>query len=148
MPDDLPTKRFASREAWERWLDRHHASSSGLWLQLAKKASGIGSVSFQEALDVALCYGWIDGQRRTLDDDYYTQRFTPRRRRSKWSKINRDKVAALLEQGRMRPAGLAEVERAKADGRWDAAYDSPSRIQPTRELLAALEANPRAKALF
>jgi uncharacterized protein YdeI (YjbR/CyaY-like superfamily) len=101
-----------------------------------------------EALEIALCYGWIDGQRKALDEEYFLQRFTPRRRRSRWSKINRDSATALIEQGRMRPAGLAEVERAKADGRWAAAYDSSSKIQPTPELLAALDSNPKAKALF
>lgn len=148
MPEDLPVKPFASQEAWERWLERNHGKAAGVWLKFAKKASGKRSVSFQDALDVALCYGWIDGQRLGLDDVYYLQRFTPRRARSKWSKINRDKVGALIEQGRMKPAGLAEIERAKADGRWDAAYDSPSKIQPTPELLAALDASPKAKELF
>jgi uncharacterized protein YdeI (YjbR/CyaY-like superfamily) len=148
MADDLPIKVFASQETWERWLDRNHAKAQGIWLKFAKKASRKWTVTYPEALDVALCYGWIDGQTRGLDEDYYLQRFTPRRARSKWSKINREHVARLIEQGRMRPAGLAEVERAKADGRWAAAYDSPSRIQPTPELLAALEASPKAKALF
>jgi uncharacterized protein YdeI (YjbR/CyaY-like superfamily) len=148
MPSAPPIKLFASRETWERWLDRNHGKQEGVWLKFAKKASGKRTVTYGEALDVALCYGWIDGQTKGLDDAYYLQRFTPRRARSKWSKINRDKVGALIEQGRMKPAGLAEVERAKADGRWDAAYDSPSRIQPTPELLAALEASPKAKKLF
>ena len=148
MAADPPIKLFASQETWERWLERNHAKAAGVWLKFAKKASRRRTVSYPEALDVALCYGWIDGQTRRLDDDYHLQKFTPRRARSKWSKINRDKVGALIEQGRMQPAGLAEIERAKADGRWDAAYDSPSKIQPTPELLAALETNPKAKALF
>lgn len=148
MAADPPVKPFASQEAWERWLDRNHGNEEGIWLKFAKKASGKRTVTFQEALDVALCYGWIDGQRRGLDDDYYLQRFTPRRPRSNWSKINRDKVAALAEQARMKPPGLAEVERAKADGRWDAAYDSPSTIEPPPDLLEALAASPKAKALF
>jgi uncharacterized protein YdeI (YjbR/CyaY-like superfamily) len=148
MADDLPTKVFASQETWERWLDRNHAKAQGIWLKFAKKASRKRTVTYPEALDVALCYGWIDGQTRGLDEDYHLQRFTPRRARSKWSKINQEKVARLIEQGRMRPAGLAEIERAKADGRWEAAYDSPSKIQPTPELLAALEARPKAKELF
>jgi uncharacterized protein YdeI (YjbR/CyaY-like superfamily) len=148
MVDDLPVKVFAGPESWERWLDRNHAKAPGVWLKFAKKASRKRTVAYPEALDVALCYGWIDGQTRSLDEDYYLQRFTPRRARSKWSKINREKVGRLIEEGRMQPPGLAEIERAKADGRWDAAYDSPSKIQPTPELLAALEANPKAMEAF
>ena len=148
MASDPPVKSFASQETWERWLDRNHGNEEGVWLKVAKKSSGKRTVSVPEALEIALCYGWIDGQRKALDGDYFLQRFTPRRLRSRWSKINRDSATALIEQGKMRPSGLAEVERAKADGRWAAAYDSPSRIQPTPELLAALEASPKAKALF
>jgi uncharacterized protein YdeI (YjbR/CyaY-like superfamily) len=148
MAADQPVKPFASQEAWERWLAGNHAKTPGVWLKVAKKASGKRTVTVPEALEIALCYGWIDGQRKTFDEDYFLQRFTPRRPRSKWSKINRDKATALIEQGRMQPPGLAEVERAKADGRWAAAYDSPSRIEPTPELLAALDASPKAKALF
>lgn len=148
MATDPPVKSFASQETWERWLDRNHGNEEGVWLKVAKKSSGKRTVSVPEALEIALCYGWIDGQRKALDGDYFLQRFTPRRRRSRWSKINRDSATALIEWGRMRPPGLAEVERAKADGRWAAAYDSPSKIQPTPELLAALEASPKAKALF
>lgn len=148
MATDPPVKSFASQETWERWLDRNHGNEEGVWLKVAKKSSGKRTVSVPEALEIALCYGWIDGQRKALDGDYFLQRFTPRRRRSRWSKINRDSATALIERGRMRPPGLAEVERAKADGRWAAAYDSPSKIQPTPELLAALEASPKAKALF
>ena len=139
---------FETAAAWERWLEKNYGREEGIWIKFAKKASGIPSVSFAEALDTALCFGWIDGQRRGYDENYFLQRFTPRRPRSKWSKINRDKVAALIAAGRMRPPGLAEIERAKADGRWDAAYDSPSRMQPTPDLLAALDANPEAKELF
>ena len=148
MATDPPVKSFASQETWERWLDRNHGNEEGVWLKVAKKSSGKRTVSVPEALEIALCYGWIDGQRKAFDGDYFLQRFTPRRRRSRWSKINRDSATALIERGRMRPPGLAEVERAKADGRWAAAYDSPSKIQPTPELLAALEASPKAKALF
>jgi len=148
MAADPPVKSFASQDAWQRWLDRNHGKEEGVWLKVAKKASGKRTVTVPEALEIALCYGWIDGQRKAFDEDYFLQRFTPRRLRSRWSKINRDSATALIEQGRMRPPGLAEVERAKADGRWAAAYDSPSRIQPTPELLAALEASPKAKALF
>ena len=148
MAADPPVKSFASQDTWERWLDRNHGNEEGVWLKVAKKSSGKRTVSVPEALEIALCYGWIDGQRKAFDGDYFLQRFTPRRRRSRWSKINRDSATALIERGRMRPPGLAEVERAKADGRWAAAYDSPSKIQPTPELLAALEASPKAKALF
>ena len=148
MATDPPVKSFASQETWERWLDRNHGNEEGVWLKVAKKSSGKRTVSVPEALEIALCYGWIDGQRKAFDGDYFLQRFTPRRLRSRWSKINRDSATALIERGRMRPPGLAEVERAKADGRWAAAYDSPSRIQPTPELVAALEASPKAKALF
>jgi uncharacterized protein YdeI (YjbR/CyaY-like superfamily) len=116
---------FASREAWEAFLEEQDATSEGLWLKIAKKGSGIESVTYDQAVEVALCYGWIDGQVRKYNEDYYLQRFTPRRSRSKWSKVNRKKVTELMERGEMKAAGLREVERAKADGRWDAAYDSP-----------------------
>ena len=148
MAAEPPVKPFASQGAWERWLDRNRGNEEGVWLKVAKKASGKRTVTVPEALEIALCYGWIDGQRKRFDEDYFLQRFTPRRRRSRWSRINRDKATELIREGRMQPAGLAEVERAKADGRWAAAYDSPSRIQATPELLAALEENPKAKALF
>ena len=119
--DGLPQLAFASAAEWEAWMEENHDSAAGVWLKLAKKGSGIASVTLAEALDVCLCFGWIDGRREALDDDYYLQRYTPRRPRSNWSRINVGKVAALTEAGRMRPAGLAEVERATADGRWDAA---------------------------
>ena len=119
--DGLPQLAFASSEDWERWMEENHASSEGVWIKIAKKGSGIDSVTIPEALDVCLCFGWIDSRREALDDDHYLQRYTPRRQRSNWSRINVEKVAKLTAAGRMRPAGLAEVERAKADGRWDAA---------------------------
>lgn len=112
---------FESRERWEEWLAEHHANAREVWIKLAKKSAGIPSVSYEDAVEVALCYGWIDGQARSLDGDFWAQRFTPRVLRSKWSKRNRDRATRLIETGRMRPAGLREVERAKADGRWDAA---------------------------
>jgi uncharacterized protein YdeI (YjbR/CyaY-like superfamily) len=121
---NLPIIPFASRDAWESWLADEHARSSGLWLKLAKVAAGIDSVSYAEVVEVALCYGWIDGQAAKYDEAYWLQRFTPRRRRSKWSEINRARAIELIERGEMRPSGLAEVERAKADGRWDAASES------------------------
>ena len=123
-PGTDPVVAFESQEAWEAWLADNHATAGGLWIKMAKKATGIPSVTHQQALDVALCYGWIDGQRNRFDDQWFLQRFTPRRPRSNWSKINRAKVERLMEEGRMRPAGRREVERAKADGRWDAADDA------------------------
>ncbi len=145
---DLPTIPFASREVWEAWLEERHATSDGLWLKIARKGSGIESVTFAEALDVALCYGWIDSQRSGFDGRFYLQRFTPRKPRSKWSQVNREKVARLTEAGRMRPAGLREVERAKADGRWDAAYEPPSTATVPDDLRLALEENDRAREFF
>jgi uncharacterized protein YdeI (YjbR/CyaY-like superfamily) len=134
--------------AWERWLKRHHATAAGVWIRMAKKASGIASVDHPEALEVALCYGWIDGQRKGDGDQHFLQRFTPRTARSTWSKINRDKVLKLIDDGRMQPAGLAEIERARADGRWDAAYDAQSVATVPPDLQAALDANRKAKAFF
>ena len=139
---------FASPGDWEAWLAKHHATSDGLWLKISKKGSGISSVTYAEALDVALCYGWIDGQKGKFDDDYYLQRFTPRRPRSKWSKINRGKVTKLIEEGKMKPAGLREVEKAKADGRWDAAYESQSNATVPEDLRRELDENPEAAAFF
>jgi uncharacterized protein YdeI (YjbR/CyaY-like superfamily) len=146
--DDQPTLTFASAAEWERWLEANHDASRGVWLKLAKKGSGIESVSVGEALDVALCFGWIDARRRGLDESWYLQRYTPRRARSKWSRINVEKVEKLTAVGRMRPAGLAEVERAKADGRWEAAYESPSRIGVPDDLRRELDARPAAREFF
>lgn len=149
MPsDDLPVLSFATQAEWEAWLDEHHAESQGLWLKIAKKASGVATVTHAEALEVALCLGWIDGQRGRFDDTWFVQRFTPRRSRSRWSQINRDKAERLIADGRMRPAGLGEVERAKQDGRWEAAYASQSTIEVPDDLRRALDAEPRAKAFF
>lgn len=146
--DGLPILAFASAAEWEAWLDEHHASAAGVWLRLARKGSGIESVSRSDALDAALCYGWIDGQAASLDDHFWLQRFTPRTASSKWSKVNRQKVEKLIEAGRMRPAGLAEIERAKRDGRWDRAYDSPSTAAVPDDLRRALDENPRAREFF
>ncbi len=134
---------------WEAWLEGHHATApEGLWLKIAKKGSGIESVSYTQAVEVALCYGWIDGQVRSFDEDYYLQRFTPRRPRSKWSKVNRKKVTELIKRGEMKAAGLREVERAKTDGRWDAAYDSPSTATVPDDLRRELDKNERAREFF
>lgn len=146
--EDLPVIAFDSQVSWEAWLAREHAASRGLWLKIAKKGSGIPSVSHLEALDVALCYGWIDGQRTALDDTYFLQRFTPRTPKSRWSKINRDKATALIEAGRMQLAGRREVERAKADGRWDAAYDGQRTATVPEDLQRALEQNDHAREFF
>ena len=142
----VATQRFADRRAWETWLKTHHASSDGVWLELAK--AGAAGLTYAEALEVALCFGWIDGQKKGLDAHAWLQRFTPRRARSLWSKINRAKAEALIASGRMQPAGLAEVERAKADGRWDEAYDGARSAQVPPDLQAAFAANPRAAAFF
>ena len=139
---------FASKDEFEAWLEEQHATADGVWVKVAKKGTGIPSVHPPEALDVALCFGWIDGQRKSIDATYYMQKYTPRRARSKWSKINVEKAEGLIASGAMRPSGLAEVERAKADGRWDAAYDSPSRIAVPPDLQAELDASPAAAASF
>ena len=145
---DLPIMRFERQQDWKAWLDANHAASSGVWLRLAKKASGAPSVSYAEALEVALCYGWIDGQKQSYDVETWLQKFTPRGAKSIWSKINRAKALALIERGQMKPAGLVAIERARQDGRWEAAYDSPSGATVPSDLQAALDRNGRAKAFF
>jgi uncharacterized protein YdeI (YjbR/CyaY-like superfamily) len=145
---DLPVRLFKTPAAWEKWLDANHAKSTGIWMQIAKKGSGLTSATYQEALDVALCYGWIDGQKRPFDDRTWLQRFTPRGPRSVWSKVNTEKAAALIESGRMRPAGLAAIEAAKASGRWESAYQRWRDPDVPPELAAALDASPNAKAFF
>jgi uncharacterized protein YdeI (YjbR/CyaY-like superfamily) len=148
VADELETRPFASADEWEAWLRAHHDSTPGVWIKFARKGSGIPTVTYPEALHAALCFGWIDGQARGGDESFYLQRFTPRRSRSIWSKRNRDFATALIESGRMQPAGLREVQRAKADGRWDAAYDAPSTATVPDDLQAALEANPAAAEFF
>lgn len=145
---DYPVLPFPTAADWEAWLDEHHATADGVWLKIARKASGVPTVTHAQALDVALCYGWIDGQRNRLDDVWFLQKFTPRRARSRWSQINRDKVGALIAEGRMRPAGLREIERAKADGRWDAAYAGPRTAEVPEDLQLALDGDPAAAAAF
>ncbi|QQR52161.1 YdeI/OmpD-associated family protein [bacterium] len=147
-PDDFLTLTFATPAVWEAWLAKNHATSTGLWLKIAKKASGVASVTYDEALAVALCYGWIDGLKRTYDATYFIQRFTPRRARSIWSKRNIGKITELTAAGRMQPAGQAEVERAQADGRWAAAYDSPANMEVPADFVAAVERSPVAAATF
>jgi uncharacterized protein YdeI (YjbR/CyaY-like superfamily) len=149
VTQDLETVAFESAEAFEAWLGDNHAASPGIWLKLRKKGPGkIVALDYAQALDVALCYGWIDGQKAGFDDQWWLQRFTPRKPGSKWSKANRDKVAALAEQGRMRPPGQAEVDRAKGDGRWEAAYDGSRTATVPDDLAAALAADPAAAAFF
>jgi uncharacterized protein YdeI (YjbR/CyaY-like superfamily) len=145
---ELPIIPFASRNAWAAWLEKHHTTSGGIWLKIAKKGSGIETVSYGEALELALCYGWIDGQGASFDDRHWLQRFTPRSTRSKWSKVNRQKATELIEAGEMKPAGLREVERAKADGRWDAAYDAQSTATVPDDLRRELEMNDTAREFF
>jgi uncharacterized protein YdeI (YjbR/CyaY-like superfamily) len=130
---------FDGPDAFEAWLEEHGEGSDGVWVKMAKKHTGIASLTWARGVEVALCFGWIDGQSRRIDDDWFLQRFTPRRPQSTWSKINREKVAALTAAGRMRPAGLAEVARAQADGRWDAAYDPPATATVPDDLAVALE---------
>lgn len=144
---DMPVE-CADAASWARWLKRHHASAAGVWLRIAKKDSGIASIDHPAALEEALCWGWIDGQRKSDDAQYFLQRFTPRTKRSTWSQINRAKVLKLIEEGRMQPAGHAEIERAKADGRWDAAYEGVAAATVPPDLQAALDANKKAAKFF
>jgi uncharacterized protein YdeI (YjbR/CyaY-like superfamily) len=147
-PPELPSLSFANPRAFESWLSKNHAKSNGLWIRMAKKSSGIVSITYPEAVETALCWGWIDGQNRRIDESWFAQKFTPRRPRSVWSKINCEKATALIAAGRMKPAGLAEVDRAKEDGRWGRAYDSPSRAKVPEDLAAALAKNAKASAFF
>jgi uncharacterized protein YdeI (YjbR/CyaY-like superfamily) len=149
MPDDgLPVLGLGSAAEWDAWLSEHHAGSAGLWLKIPKKGSDAPGVSYRDALSVALCHGWIDGQKGRLDDDYWLQRFTPRRAGSKWSRINRDQATVLIEAGQMRPAGLREVELARGGGRGAAAYESQSTAAVPEDLARALAGNDTARAFF
>jgi uncharacterized protein YdeI (YjbR/CyaY-like superfamily) len=145
---DLPVVAFKSQQAWDAWLTSQDARSKGLWLKLAKKSSGIGSVSRPEAIDTALCHGWIDGQLDGFDDNYWLIRFTPRQSTSKWSEKNRTRALELVALKRMQPAGLREIGRAKKDGRWSAAYAPQSTAQVPDDLNAALAKNKAAKSFF
>ncbi len=145
---DLQVIPFETQEEWEEWLEENHASSPGLWLKLAKVDSGLQSVTYSEAVDSALCYGWIDGQKSSYDEQYWLQRFTRRTARSKWSKRNRERAVELSEQGKMKPAGLHEVEHAKGDGRWSAAYYSPKTMEEPNDFKKILAENPTAQAFF
>ena len=145
---ELQILEFADLAAWLRWLEQHHASAPGVWIKLAKRGSGRASISAAQAVEGALCWGWIDGQGRSLDAAAWLLKLTPRRARSVWSKINRERALALIESGAMRPPGLAEVERAKQDGRWAEAYDSPRNATVPSDLAAALAKNARARKSF
>ena len=144
----LPILAFSDLAAMERWLEAQPAGSAGLWIKFAKAGSGIASVSKAEAIDAALCHGWIDGQLDRFDEAYFLVKFTPRRARSRWSQINRDNAERLIACGRMTPRGLEQIEKAKADGRWDAAYASAGRAAVPEDLQAALEADPAARKAF
>jgi uncharacterized protein YdeI (YjbR/CyaY-like superfamily) len=149
MPGDgLPVLAFGSRQAWEDWLAGQAEGSAGLWLKIAKKGAGTSTISYAEAIECALCFGWIDGQKGKLDDEYWLQRFTPRKPRSKWSKINREKAERLIAERRMRPAGLREVEAARADGRWEAAYEGQATATVPPDLARELDGNAAAREFF
>jgi uncharacterized protein YdeI (YjbR/CyaY-like superfamily) len=145
---DPPVKSFRTPAAWETWLEKHHGDEAGIWMKFAKKGTGATTVTYAEALEVALCWGWIDSQARGLDETHYLQRFTPRRKRSKWSKINRDAATRLITTGAMKAPGLREVERAKEDGRWAAAYAGSSAATVPEDLERALRRNKAAREFF
>ena len=146
--DTLPTLPFATQQDWEAWLDTHHADTAGVWLKLAKAGVGVPSITYAQALEVALCYGWIDGQKASFDEQYWLQKFTPRRSKSVWSQVNCAKATELIAAGRMREAGLRQVEVARADGRWDAAYAGQRTIEIPPDFQAELDAHPAAQAFF
>ncbi len=145
---ELEILECAAGADWERWLAAHRADSPGVWLKIAKKGAAAATVSYAEALDVAICHGWIDGQKRGLDESFWLQRFTPRGPRSRWSQVNRDKATALIDAGRMHEAGLEQIRAAQADGRWDAAYEPQSRATVPDDLQRALDQNPAAREFF
>jgi uncharacterized protein YdeI (YjbR/CyaY-like superfamily) len=146
--DEYPVKEFKTAKAYETWLSKNHAKAEGVWLKMAKQKSGITTIAYPEAVEASLCFGWIDGMARGLDEDYYTQKFTPRRANSKWSVINQNKVAELIKAGRMKPSGLAAIEDARKNGQWEKAYFSSSKIEIPDDLQKALNKNKKAKAFF
>ncbi len=149
MPkDDLPIIAFESQSRWAKWLAENHAQPTGIWLRIFKKASGVVSVTYVEALDKALCYGWIDGQANKYDERSWLQKFTPRRKKSIWSKVNTQHVERLIKAGKMKAAGLKEIEAAKQDGRWQQAYDSPKNMTVSEDFLRELEKDSKAKSFF
>lgn len=148
MADELPIHLFAGQAELEEWLEENHDSSQGVWLKIAKKGAREPSVTYDEAVELALCFGWIDSQVRRFDDQHYIQRFTPRRPRGRWSKINREKAEALIAAGKVRSAGLAEIEAAKADGRWEAAYEGQRTAKVPPDLQREFDASPAAAEFF
>ena len=146
--NDIPVLLFKHQKDWAAWLDKNFGTSSGVWLRVAKKATNLKSLSYNEALEVALCYGWIDAQKKSYDESSWLQKFTPRSAKSIWSKVNRGKAKELIRRGKMKPAGLKAVESAKQDGRWDAAYDSPRSATVPSDFQAELDSNAKAKAFF
>jgi uncharacterized protein YdeI (YjbR/CyaY-like superfamily) len=146
--DGLPIIHFADPDAWEQWLEEHAEEAPGVWVKIAKKASGIASVAYPDVLDVAICFGWIDGQRQPHDERFFLQRFTPRGPRSRWSQINCKKAERLIGEGRMRPAGLRQVQAAQSDGRWEAAYAPQSQASVPEDFQRELDRNPAARDFF
>jgi uncharacterized protein YdeI (YjbR/CyaY-like superfamily) len=145
---DVPIRTFKDAAAWDAWLAKNQGAADGIWMRIAKKASGTKSITYPEAVEIALCHGWIDGLKRPESDTAWLQRFTPRRQRSFWSEINREKALALITSGQMKAAGLAEIERAKRDGRWDAAYASPKSATMSADFKKELDRHPKANAFF
>ena len=145
---DLPIVQLPDQSAWRDWLQANHASQDGVWLKFAKKGSPTGTVNYAEALEEALCFGWIDGQVRRHDEHFYLQRFTPRRTRSKWSQNNVEKAERLIAEGRMQAPGLAQIEAARGDGRWEAAYPAQSQAEVPEDFARALDASPAAAQFF
>jgi uncharacterized protein YdeI (YjbR/CyaY-like superfamily) len=148
MPIEEPILTLDGAAAWEKWLARHHDSASAVWLRMFKKGSGKQTLTYADALDAALCYGWIDGIMRSYDEESYVQRFTPRKPKSVWSKRNREHIERLTKEKRMKPAGMAQVQAAKADGRWDAAYDGQKDMEAPADFLAAISKNKQALAFY
>ena len=146
--DDRPVVAFAAAQEWRRWLELNHSTALGIWVKIAKKASGIETVTYQEALEDALCFGWIDGQKKSWDDHYFIQKFTPRTKRSIWSKRNQGIVVRLVQEGKMRAGGQREIDAAKRDGRWERAYDSPKDMKVPDDFLQALAKNVKAERFF
>ena len=146
--DNLPIMSFETQQDWEAWLKDHHTDTKGLWLKIAKKETGRSSLSYSEALESAICYGWIDGQKASFDEQYWLQKFTPRGPKSIWSKVNCDKATELLAEGRMQQAGIRQVELAKADGRWESAYESQSKVTVPTDFQSELDKNQKAKDFF
>jgi len=147
-PADFPIVSFKSQKEWHRWLDNNHSKLNGVWLRFFKKDSGVKSVNYAEAVDEALCYGWIDGHSKKFDTDSWIQKYTPRRTRSIWSKRNIENILRLKKEGRMKPTGIKAAEEAKTDGRWEKAYDSPAKMKVPEDFLKALSKNKKALAFF